>query len=559
MRCWDATAVASERQFEPQLRLHALSWLFALLGFVRQFILPLAAALFFGARNDPELWGLLAAVPLLGAALWHQYTFRYGFGPRGLVIRDGLLFRNVRQIDYARIENIDTVRGPLHRMLGVTEVRVETSTGGKPEALIRVLGLRDAAELRERIVAGGRPKPAQQGPRELEEAGDAAAVREAGRAMAADAAALPAGERSEPRTAETLVHLPFGELVRFGLVDNRGIVIVAALTGLAFQNGAGELMAESMASWMPSLEEFEALGALARVALGVSLLISVLVLLRLLSIVLAILTFHDFRLTREAGELRVRHGLLTRVSLTLRLPRIQAVHQNATLMHRLLRRVSLSVDLAGDSGPEGQNEHSAKRARWLAPVIPPERAARLIAAALPDADLAAQPDWRPLAPRARGRIFRKNVVVAFLVALVPLAWLAIRGSALPWAWLLVAIPPLAWWHASAYVRYTRWALADDLIMFRCGWLTRRLVMAPRNRVQTVWLAQSPLDRRARMGTVSVDTAGASAGSLPIRIPYLELEIARGLAAALYRSAAVPEPSRVSSHAAVAQSPAPSVS
>jgi putative membrane protein len=505
--------VASEG-FEPQLRLHPLSWLFALLGFVRQFIVPLIAAFFFGARNDPGQWGLIAGIPLLAAALWHQYTFRYGFGPHGLVIRAGFLFRNVRQIDYARIENVDSVRGPLHRLLGVSEVRVETSTGGKPEALIRVLGLRQAAELRDRVFSRAR-------------------------------AESPSASAAEPRAEadEPLLQLSTGELVRFGLIDNRGMVLVAASVGVVYQNGGGRVVANLLDAWMPALENFEALGHLVQFALALGLIIGALALVRVLSIILALGTLHDFRLTRHGGDLRIRHGLLTRVSLTLRLPRIQALHQTETLLHRLFRRVSLSMDLAGDGGPEGeQRDPSSKRVRWLAPVAKPAHAAELIAAALPQANLAVPPEWQPLAPGARGRIFRRSLRLAALIAIVPAIWL-VRHGALPVAWLLLAVPPVAWWRASHYVRYTRWALTDDVLLLRSGWLTRRLAIAPRGRVQTVRLSESPFDRRAHMATVAIDTAGAGARSPPIRIPYLTREVAAELAAALYRSAAISPGSR----------------
>ncbi len=40
--------------FQPPLRLHRLSWLFALAGSVRQLVLPLVALLIFGRRNDGD-------------------------------------------------------------------------------------------------------------------------------------------------------------------------------------------------------------------------------------------------------------------------------------------------------------------------------------------------------------------------------------------------------------------------------------------------------------------------------------------------------------------------
>lgn len=145
--------MASDINFQPMLQLHRASWLFGLSGAVKQLVLPLIALFFFGVRdNNPAPMGPFVVPIIIAAllirALWQQWTYRYGFGPNGLVIREGLIFRNVRQIEYARIENIDTERGLLHRMFGVAEVRVQTSTGGKPEASISVLDLDAVQEMR---------------------------------------------------------------------------------------------------------------------------------------------------------------------------------------------------------------------------------------------------------------------------------------------------------------------------------------------------------------------------------------------------------------------------
>ncbi len=191
-------------EFQPQLRLHPMSWLFGVVTFIRQFLLPLLAAALFGSKDGMPSWLGFMIVPMIGAALWKQYFYRYGFGPGGLVIREGVLFKNVRQIDYSRIENIDTQRNVLHRLLRVAEVRVETSTGGKPEALIQVLSMESATALRQTVFAARE----ERSDRVIEEA-----------------------------TEETLLHLPPAEIVRFGLIDNRGMVVVAGLFGLLYEAG----------------------------------------------------------------------------------------------------------------------------------------------------------------------------------------------------------------------------------------------------------------------------------------------------------------------------------
>lgn len=497
--------MASDADFQPTRRLHGLSWLFGLSIAIKQMVLPLIALLFFGTRDDdPGPFGPyivpVILVALLVRALWQQWTYRYGFGPHGLVVREGLIFRNVRQIEYARIENIDTERGVLHRLFGVAEVRVQTSTGGKPEALISVLDLEAVQEMRERVFADGKPG-----------APEVAATEEA-----------------------TLLHLPTGELVRYGLIDNRGMIVVAAGIGLLHETGLLTLDKAWLQNVMQSSSAagLAALGLMMQIALGVLAVVSAIVAVRILSVVLALVTFHDFRLARQNGDLRARYGLFTRIALTLRTRRIQAVHQTESLLHRWFGRVTLNVDLAGDSGGGDQPDANKSRARWLAPVCLASAAPALIAAALPAIDLSDEPDWQPLAPRARGRIFRRSAVVAVLILTGPAIWYLREGAIV----VVLSCIPLAWMHAHLYTKHTRWALAKDAVMFRSGWLTRRLTIVPRDRVQALSIDASPFDRRSQMANIYVDTAGGGAMRAGIRIRYLAADVAEGLATALYRTA-----------------------
>ena len=137
----------------PEKRLHPLSWVFQLVGSLGA-VIPIGVAVALGAERGGLFW-VVVPLLLLGplGALWHQWVYRYDFADDGLVIRDGLIFRNLRQIDYRRIENIDTQRNLLHRLLGVADVKVETSSGGGAEATIRVLSLDDARTLSDTVFA----------------------------------------------------------------------------------------------------------------------------------------------------------------------------------------------------------------------------------------------------------------------------------------------------------------------------------------------------------------------------------------------------------------------
>ena len=64
------------------------------------------------------------------------------------------IFRSERHIPYGRIQNIDALQNVFHRLLRVAEVRVETASGGEPEATMTVLPEGALAEMRHFVFAG---------------------------------------------------------------------------------------------------------------------------------------------------------------------------------------------------------------------------------------------------------------------------------------------------------------------------------------------------------------------------------------------------------------------
>jgi putative membrane protein len=505
----DDAATTGSDDFRPELRLHSSSWLFKVAAYLKAFVVPVTVAAIIGSSRDFSLWApAIMIVPMIAAALWQQWIYRYGFSANGLVIHEGLIFRNVRTIDYARIENVDTERGLLHRLLKVADVRVETSTGGSTEARIRVLDLDAVEDMRAKIFARRRQQ--------------ASAVEEQPSPVAAE-------------QEETLLVLGPGELVRFGLIDNRGMIVVAALLGLLAQGGFFENLQEWAEPQLVRLpwEDLAGFGLMAQVMLGSATAIFLIAGTRVLSIILAFAVLFDFTLTRAAGDLHTRYGLVTRISRTLRRRRIQAVHQTATLLHRVFDRASLRVDLAGGlaAGAEARQQGGRNdwRELWLAPLCLRDDAERLIRVALPQVRLSGL-RWQALAPRARWRIFRVLSLSWLVVTSVPAVWIAGWWSAA----ILPAALPLIWLHAHLYVKHTGWALHEDFFVLKRGWLTRKLAVARRDRIQSVHLRESPFDRRYRMARLNVDNAGATASSHRFVISYLDRGDAERLAQALYR-------------------------
>ena len=93
-------------------------------------LLPGILVLIFASRGGRgELWFMLLFLPALIGALFRYWSYRYRFDRDELMIRQGIVFRSERHIPYARIQNIDLVQNPLHRLFRVAEVRLETTAG----------------------------------------------------------------------------------------------------------------------------------------------------------------------------------------------------------------------------------------------------------------------------------------------------------------------------------------------------------------------------------------------------------------------------------------------
>ena len=475
-------------------RLHPWSWLFAVIAQLQSFALPLVALLLFGGGDRWQFWGLLAGVFIAVASVVQYFTYRYGVVGDELVIRAGILHRNRRHVPLSRIRNVSLKQNLLHRAFGVAEVRLESAGGHGAEATMRVLSL-SAAQALESLIEGR---------------GDT--VVDSGNAAA---------EGHETAVTPPLLTLDNGELLRLGLVSNRGMVVVGAAAATIWQllpddadnwigDGAQALFGRAMAAHLGWLGWAFAIFALVLAAL---------IALRLLSVVLAFVQYHGFALRLASGRLSVERGLLSRVRASAPPKRIQFWNRRESLLQRWLGRQSLHVETA-----VGMQENGAGSAiDHLAPIATPDSINSLLARLLP-AQAFDGLDWRPIHPRAWHRMVKWPLAILLIVS-APLCWFFGATGALP---LLLA--PWLLWSTRRLAASRAWALNERLIIWRSGWLDRQQSFVEVNRLQGVQLLQSPFDRRRGMATLRIDTAGAHplSSSLRIDMDYLPETEAREL-------------------------------
>lgn len=471
-------------------RLHPSSLVFELGKSFVSIVVMGIAVLVLAAGDRGQAFYMFVFVPVLVRALTRYISLRFWLTEDHLVVREGILFKKTRHVPYSRLQNIDTVQGPLHRMLDVVEVRLETASGTEPEAVLRVISTSNLAKVRDSVF----PEPV----------GGEARAEESG-----------AGEAANPAPVEPLPVFRMGvtDVALFGLFSQKGLAYASGSLYLIYELGLMERATSLLGGayrWEELLDRRPWMAAV-----GV---FGLFVILQLLTVVWAFVTLHGFRVVRRGNDLRAVCGLWTRQSATIARRRIQSLSLREGLFQRLFHRASVKVLTAG--GDSTRENHISRK--WIVPLTRRSKVQAVLDEVQPEARFEGLA-WNHIHPRATGRMFRRWL---FVLALP-------QGFAVyhlgPWA--LAALPVfvvqgylLARWRAARLA----WAVSDGAVFLRDGRLTWTRTCVRFSKIQSVSYLQSPFDRRAGMASIRIDTAGASSGDLELTVPYLHQETAQDL-------------------------------
>lgn len=478
---------------EREGRLHPATLLFRVLAHARSLLLPALVVIFFARGEAWQKWLGLLFVPLVLWDAFQYFTLRWRFEAEELVLREGWLFRNVRHVPYARVQNVDLKQGPLHRLLRVAEVRIETAGGGAEEASLRVIGLDQYEELRARIFAGR---------------------------AAPGAAAEASGSDPQP-----LLALGARDLLLLALNPARGLALVAVAYGVAWEFNLLDRI-----DLGDRIEAFFADATLSAAALQAVLgLFAIAAAVFLLSLAATFLALWGFRLEQIGDHFRIRRGLLTRQVATIPRRRIQIVTVRQNPLQRAIGRVRVLVGTAG--GEAGEEDARSDSGAQFAPLLRASELRGLLLRIRPELD----PDavaWLPPAPAAPRRILAKHLALALTIAAGLTLWLDWKGALLGLAVLAGAVV-----RARRVARTLAWGATDWGIAGRGGAFSTSTSFTFFDRVQTVAVTASPFDRRHGHATLKVDTAGGNKTGHPLHLFYLTRSEAEGLRESLVRRTA----------------------
>lgn len=419
---------------------------------------------------------LLFGLGAVGNTVVHFLTLRYRVHRGRLEIRSGLLNRNKRVLSPDKVQNVEMVRNLFHRMSGLVEVRIETASGDEVEGLLSALTVEEASLLVHALSSQRR------------------------RARDPEAPAAPVLTSNTTR-----------DLLRYGATSTRvgGTAVVVAV----LMEAAG-LTDPEWASRLPL-----AMGVVG-IAAGI---IALLVGAWLLGIVNAAVRHHGFSLSLDQDALVAEEGLFTRRRVELPVHKVQLVSVVEPWLRRLFGIGSMIIETAAARAGTG----GTQRSLTMVPLVERHDVDRLVAHALPQVDVdLARGTLRPPSPRALTRGLIRAILQGFVVSVAATLWWG------PWGALsVVAIPGmavLAWldW------KHQGWAITDEVVVSRRGYLNRRTQVVARAKLQSVDVDQGPLQRRYGLGEILLRVAGSS-----VAMPLLDHDEAFAIAAHLSASVA----------------------
>ncbi|MEU4332941.1 PH domain-containing protein [Nonomuraea dietziae] len=403
---------------------------------------------------------------ITGIGTMRLLTTRFRVTDERVEFRSGLLFRTRSAVPLDRIRGIERHTKPVHRLFGLTSLRISATSR---ELSLDGITARQADDLRRLLLE-----------------------RRAATAQVADA---------------TIAEMNWSWL-RYAPLTVWGVGSVFIGVGTAYR------ILREMKIDPLQLGFVKDLGKSVPLWFGILIIVTAVL---LAGFAISFVTFVDawanFRLEREAGGVfRVRRGLLISRSVTMEAQRLRGVE----LSEPMLLRWAGGARLNAIAGGLGDNEENRNR-RSLTPPVPRADALRVATDVLgtSSSPLEAVLGVHPR-PALRRRITRGLLVLAAVVA-VPLGfglWLTPVLIHLAWVTALAGLPVVYLLAADAH-RALGHAVHSRYLVVRAGTFVRRTAALRCEGVIGWTITRSPFQRRNGLLTLGASTA-AGDGSYKVR-------------------------------------------
>jgi putative membrane protein len=429
--------------------------------------------------------GVSIAVAIIVGSILSWLFFRYQISDDSVLIRSGVFKKKQLDINFDRIQGVNTQQNPIYRFLNLVTVTFDTAGSSGSEGNLPAVTREFAENLRTRI---------------------------------GNAKSAPVTDDDDDASAALtpLMQLDWRDMIRIGLADRRALIVFALIGPLM------EQMGDQIEPFIENLLRTAEFGATeisvkTGILIAVGLVIAAFVLLAIISIAAAFLRYHKFQVFLGGRTLRSNGGLLTRHEHSMDLGKIQTLRLQQGIVQIWLKRYKMTARQA----ISGRKQRSGKM--FTIPVVTAEQADALrpMLFAGEAGHLTQNPrskNFQPVSPYyMRSGILFFGFLPALLFVSLGLGEFG-RIGLLAIAWLpIVAL--LSWqnWKRAGYLHN------DDELVRRSGLFGFRTVGLLFRKVQRVTITQSRYQRRKNLASLRLHMASGS-----VQVPYIDHATAQRL-------------------------------
>ncbi|MGB3482716.1 MAG: PH domain-containing protein, partial [Mycobacterium sp.] len=282
---------------------------------LRQLPLLIGSIVLGSATNNP-LWSLLGLAAILAYGLARWFTTTYRIDTDDVQLRSGVVQRNVLSVPRNRIRSVQTDARLLHRLLGLTVLRVSTGQEAHGDKVFEL---------------------------------DAVPAQEVARLRSVLLSQIDQ-RRPDVQVDDAVLARWQPSWLRYSPLSLSGLVMIAAAFGLVYQAGVGPALqrSEVVESGLDAAQRFGVAASIA--ALAVAVLVASVV----LSVGRSLLTYGNLVLRRRHTDttdtLHLQHGLLRVREHTFDMRRLRGGTIREPLLVRMFGGARLDAVMTGVNG-----------------------------------------------------------------------------------------------------------------------------------------------------------------------------------------------------------------
>ncbi len=439
-----------------QSRLHPVSIIYDILKRLREFIFPFIGIIVLGGK--PSEWGLytilgasvlLLVILISGFLSWNYFTFYVV--DKELRIEYGVFVKKKRYIPFERIQSIDFTEGIFHRPFGLVKVKIETAGTTEAEGELTAISKAVAQDLKRYIIQ----------------------------------------KKNEQIGSEEVVEVVEPVQQEIYRITNKQLAILASTSG-----GVGVIISAVFAfisqfeDIIPYKKIYEHIHQFITSGLAlISIVVFVLfVLLWLFSLLITLLKYANFTLSKTKDDLIITRGLIEKKQITIPLQRIQAVKITEAMLRQPFQLVGVSIISAGGSF------NDLEAANVLAiPLLKKKQLPHLLKEMVPEYEYSDQ--LTPPPKRSVWRYIIKNSWIA-LPIIVSLIYFFHGWGALSLL-LLFILPSWGYWN----YRSAGYHISGKQLILSFRQFNKTTFMMRRNRIQALYYTEGWWQRKGDLASI----------------------------------------------------------